>query len=159
MGSTELRRLVELTLLPCLRTPLELPPLQVDLSTPGKVLIKPSLGQAATVVTPDVEACKAVVHVIDRVSTLLVLCSGQGQWPPVPCALPLVGGSCAWCGAHAMRSAVLLGWGTKRCCWPCNCYAGAAAQQRPARRRRRQVSSCSVAGLESHHSQSSPRTS
>ncbi|GAB4820091.1 hypothetical protein N2152v2_007137 [Parachlorella kessleri] len=41
--------------------------LTVDLTTPGTVLIKPSLGQAAKVVQPDIAACKAIVHVIDRV--------------------------------------------------------------------------------------------
>ena len=41
--------------------------LTVDLSSPGTVRIQPSGGPAATVITPDVTACNAIIHTIDTV--------------------------------------------------------------------------------------------
>ena len=41
-------------------------------SSADSVKVKPSLGQAATVVSADVEACKSILHVIDKVRARLL---------------------------------------------------------------------------------------
>lgn len=46
-------------------------PSQVDLTTPGRVRLVPtsgSRGEAATVATPNLPFCNAIVHVVDTVS-------------------------------------------------------------------------------------------
>jgi hypothetical protein len=57
---------------------------QVDLSTPKTVLIKPSGDGAAKVVRADIAACKAVIHIIDKVREDAAMNTKLWIFLPVP---------------------------------------------------------------------------